>query len=64
MLLAVFELTVTLLVKIIEYDNRLVLVSLIHAKNGKVIVKIPEKTELQHFSSFIENVRVSLAVQR
>ena len=32
MLLAVFELTVVLLVKIIEYDDRLVFVPLIYAK--------------------------------
>ena len=47
MLLVVFELTVTLLVKIIiKYDDRLVFIPLIYAKNGMVTVKNSEKTEL------------------
>ena len=62
--MAVFELTVTLLVKIIKYDDRLVFVLLIYAKNGMVTAKNSEKTELDTFSSFIENVHISLAVQR
>ena len=45
-LLAVFKLTVTLLVKIIKYDDRLVFVLLIYAKNRMVTVKNSEKTEL------------------
>ena len=46
MLLAVFELTVTLLVKIMEYDDTLVFVPFIYAKNKIVIVKNSEKTKL------------------